>query len=299
MASVVRHGNSRAGVPFYGDCIMTPTRQPSDANMSNIRVHDWQTWQSFRSDRGAPPWIKVHRNLMTNAKWAALSDAEKGQLVSLWIAAADNEGVLPADPRVLRKICQLDENPNLEKLSKLGLIEGYDANVAPNGSQVDADMTHQIREDKIREEKSKQPLSKPSGSDYALEFEKVWKIYSRLNNTKKKKSFEKFVSRSKAGTLPEADKLIADINRQISEKQKAVTARKFVPEWPALDVWFNGDRWNDSFSSGPAVQVTDEVKQRRKEEMKAIEAKGYVFVGNNKWMDRTGKIIEEAQIERQ
>lgn len=87
-----------------------------------MQINDWNDWQSFRKDRGAPPWIKIHRSLMTNQKWAALSDSEKGQLVSLWIAAADTDGELPDSPAVLRKICQLDQEPNISKFIELGLV---------------------------------------------------------------------------------------------------------------------------------------------------------------------------------
>lgn len=90
--------------------------------MKKLRVHDWGVWQTFRTDRGAPPWIKVHRSLMTSQKWASLSDAEKGQLISMWIVAADNAGDIPADPFFLRKICQLDAEPDLEKFISLGFL---------------------------------------------------------------------------------------------------------------------------------------------------------------------------------
>jgi len=53
-----------------------------------MKVKNWQRWQNYRKDRGTPPWIKVHRNLMTNQEWAELTDAEKGQLVSIWLIAA-------------------------------------------------------------------------------------------------------------------------------------------------------------------------------------------------------------------
>ncbi len=83
--------------------------------MTTMRVTNWSKWQSYRRDRGAPPWIKVHRNLMSNAEWASLSDAEKGQLVSIWLVAADKGGEVPADANILRKVCQLDEPPNINK----------------------------------------------------------------------------------------------------------------------------------------------------------------------------------------
>lgn len=87
-----------------------------------MKIRDWETWQCYRRDRGTPPWIKVHRNLLSNQKWAKLSDAEKGQLVSLWIVAADSNGILPDDPKVLKKICQLDDEPNIKLFIELGLV---------------------------------------------------------------------------------------------------------------------------------------------------------------------------------
>lgn len=104
-----------------------------------LMMKNWDKWQTFRKDRGAPPWIKVHRRLMTNPEWAVLSDAEKGQLVSMWLVAADNNGRLPsADTLVLRKICQLDEAPNINKFKDLGFI---DEEVAPTRQPDDNQMT--------------------------------------------------------------------------------------------------------------------------------------------------------------
>jgi len=59
---------------------------------------------------------------MSNPEWAILTDSEKGQLVSLWIVAADKQGEIPGDPRILRKICLLDEEPNINKFIDLGFM---------------------------------------------------------------------------------------------------------------------------------------------------------------------------------
>ena len=54
---------------------------------------NWDKWQTYRKDRGQPPWIKIHRRLMRNPEWVSLTDAERGQLVSMWLLAADHDGV--------------------------------------------------------------------------------------------------------------------------------------------------------------------------------------------------------------
>ena len=101
--------------------------------MKYLRVKNWQKWQSYRKDRGTPPWIKVHRNLLTNPKWAVLSDADKGQLISIWMVAADNGGEVPDNSSVIRKICQLDSEPNMSKFKELGFL---DDERQPSGNQV-------------------------------------------------------------------------------------------------------------------------------------------------------------------
>jgi hypothetical protein len=133
--------------------------------MQKLLVNDWENWQTYRSDRGAPPWIKVHRNLLSNSKWATLSDAEKGQLVSIWIVAADNNGEVPNDARVLRKICQLDAEPDIVKFLKLGLLSCCDVNVASTWRQLDAPETE--TETETETDKSN-PLTPQGGK--ALDF---------------------------------------------------------------------------------------------------------------------------------
>lgn len=87
-----------------------------------LMVTNWDRWQTYRSDRGTPPWVKVHRKLLSNSEWAQLTDSEKGQLLSIWIVAADKDGEIPANPLVLRKVCQLDDEPNINKFIELGFL---------------------------------------------------------------------------------------------------------------------------------------------------------------------------------
>lgn len=93
-----------------------------------LYVHGWSEWQTYRKDRGSPPWIKIHKNVLTSRKWAVLSDQEKGHLVSIWLVAADNGGTIPGDAKVLQKICQLETEPDITRLVDLGLL---DANLTP------------------------------------------------------------------------------------------------------------------------------------------------------------------------
>lgn len=171
--------------------------------MNYLQVKDWDEHQSYRKDRGTPPWIKIHRRLMTSAKWAALTDSEKGQLVSLWIAAADKDGRIPADPLVLRKICMLDETPNINKFIDLGFLllecQPSDNQVTTNRQPNDAPET----ETEAETDKTNGSPAKPPNR-IEDDFEKLWKKYPKRNGSNpKKKALQSYRTRIKEHTKPE------------------------------------------------------------------------------------------------
>lgn len=112
--------------------------------MNYLKISNWDKWQSYRSDRGQPPWVKIHRRLLRSVSWHELGDAEKGQLVSMWMLAADRDGEIPANPLIIQKFCGLQKPPNLQLFIDLGFIE-RGANVTPERRQVDASVTPQFR----------------------------------------------------------------------------------------------------------------------------------------------------------
>jgi uncharacterized phage protein (TIGR02220 family) len=123
--------------------------------MNKVAVRNWERWQTYRSDRGTPPWIKIHRKLLSNPEWSTLSDSEKGQLVSIWIIAADKNGEIPSDPIVLRKVCSLDNQPDVNKFIRLGFLESFGCQdgvkMASTERQLDAPEERRGEESRIEE----------------------------------------------------------------------------------------------------------------------------------------------------
>ena len=120
-----------------------------------MKISNWDTWQTFRKDRGTPPWIKVYRNLLSNEQWVELTDSEKGQLVSIWILAADKDGTIPDSPKMIQRMAMLDTLPNLSKFIELGFLsttcqphDNQEINPCPQH-----DAPEKSREEKSREEK--------------------------------------------------------------------------------------------------------------------------------------------------
>jgi len=286
---------------------MTTKWQPNDNQVATIKIHDWEKWQTYRKDRGTPPWVKVHRNLMTSSKWAMLSDSDKGHLVSLWIAAADNGGNIPANPRVLKKICLLDEEPNIEKLINLGFLEGdipvgcqHDVNMTSKRRQRDAPETETEAETELNTLSENKPKKQTkTKKDYSEEFKNLWSIYGKLNGAKKAYSYKVYQARKKKKPdMPPVEDIISSIKAQIKDTERKRNRGQFVPEWPHLSTWINQDRWTDEVT-GIKTKEDIETDKKRKELHARMRAKGCVYIGGNKWMKKGGEIItSEADNER-
>ena len=118
--------------------------------MARIRITNWRRWQSYRSDRGQPPWIKVHRCTLRNPEWVSLEDYERGQLISIWMLAADYDGAIVTPDHVdtlekiaehIKQVCCMSKSPHLQTFINLGFIEKWrqsDAKPTPSRRQHDA-----------------------------------------------------------------------------------------------------------------------------------------------------------------
>lgn len=124
--------------------------------MSTLIIHNWDKWQSYRSDRGQPPWIKIHRECMRNIEWVGLSDAQRGQLVAIWLLAADRNGVIPASPSIIKKLCHLDTEPDLNMFIEQGFIDAPQAGVKLASSERQVDQPEKRREETETEADKKQ-----------------------------------------------------------------------------------------------------------------------------------------------
>ena len=147
-----------------------------------IKIKNWEKWQTYRADRGAPPWIKLHKSLRSNPEWNMLSDAEKGQLVSLWLLASDKEGFIPASPKMLKKICALDTEPDIKKFMQYQFVESTGVTVASPWRHRDAPETYS-KESDSKESDSKESDSKEADvkSIYVDSAVEIYNSFARQN----------------------------------------------------------------------------------------------------------------------
>ena len=199
-----------------------------------LRVRNWDKYQSYRKDRGQPPWIKVHRSLMRNAKWVGLTDVQKAHLVCIWLLAADENAHVLNNPALVQKLCFLDEQPDLEHFVSLGFLE----KCTPDDANTTTERRQHVQPEKRREETDK-AASPPCV--HAEHFGEFWDLYPRKQNrARAEKSFKR---------LKPSPELFAEIlealERQKASEQWQRDGGAYVPH---ASTWLNGRRWEDEIT---------------------------------------------------
>jgi hypothetical protein len=79
-----------------------------------------KNWHEFQHYKGRdPPWIKLHKRIMTDRQWHMLSGDDAKALIMLWLIASEHAGNLLADDDIAFKLHMKVEEilPLLERLN--------------------------------------------------------------------------------------------------------------------------------------------------------------------------------------
>jgi len=212
--------------------------------MEYLKIKNWSKWQTYRSDRGQPPWIKLHRCLMRNPEWVALSDAERGQLVGIWLLAADHDGAIPASTDLIQKLCYLETKPNINKFIELGFI-------CQNGVDV-ASRRRQDDQPKAETETETDTDTKKNNALFCQkDFDKFWLLYPIKRE--KKDVIILWKKMLKSNKLPKVDILITAIQNQTEWRKN--TTGEFRPDWKYPIRWLKKQCWEDEITQEPEIEA--------------------------------------------
>ena len=212
--------------------------------MEYLKIKNWSKWQTYRSDRGQPPWIKLHRCLMRNPEWVALSDAERGQLVGIWLLAADHNGAIPASTDLIQKLCYLETKPNINKFIELGFI-------CQNGVDV-ASRRRQDDQPKAETETETDTDTKKNNALFCQkDFDKFWLLYPIKRE--KKDVIVLWKKMLKSNKLPKVDILITAIQNQTEWRKN--TTGEFRPDWKYPIRWLKKQCWEDEITQEPEIEA--------------------------------------------
>lgn len=89
--------------------------------MRYLSIKDFEKHQHYKNRN--PPWIKMHRSILSDYAFGCLQDASKAHLMLLWLLASGLDNKIPYDLPWIQK--QLDANSpvDVEELILQGFIE--------------------------------------------------------------------------------------------------------------------------------------------------------------------------------
>jgi hypothetical protein len=100
------------------------------------RIVEWDRYQHYK-DRD-PPWIKLHRDLLTSQTWVTLSDASRVLAVACMLIAAGTDNRIPTSAEYLKRRAYLNKEPDFAPLVAAGFVELVnDGNVVADASKTE------------------------------------------------------------------------------------------------------------------------------------------------------------------
>lgn len=90
------------------------------ADESYLTVPNLEKWQHYK-DR-SPPWIKLHRDILNDYKFACLQDASKLHLLMIWLLASQMDNQIPYDAEWIAKKINATAPVDLELLISKGFL---------------------------------------------------------------------------------------------------------------------------------------------------------------------------------
>lgn len=86
-----------------------------------LRIKEWDKFQHYK-DRN-PPWIKLHRELLTSRTWVELDDAGRVLAIACMVLAAETGNKIPLDGSFIQRRAYLKSKPDVQCLISLGFAE--------------------------------------------------------------------------------------------------------------------------------------------------------------------------------
>lgn len=152
------------------------------SDCGKIRIRNWRKFQHYGNR--SPDWIKLHSQLLDNLDFRKLPDANKAQLVALWLLAArlhddpSTDAEVPAEAGYLSSLtgCKFTAQA-LKTLTLAGFVEP--ASIPLAGSAQAASLEKEREEEERREDS---PPTPPRGggvsrSEVSWRVEQAWSAH--------------------------------------------------------------------------------------------------------------------------
>jgi hypothetical protein len=204
-----------------------------------MRVKNWDRFQHYRDGRTLV-WIRLHKALLDNFDFAALSGDDAKVLILCWLVAAEKDGELPDVPALAFRL-RMDARKlgtSIRALVDRGFLESVPSCTNPVQENTDTPEVLVPREEteKRRDREEKRQSSAPADREAA--FERFWTAYPRKTaKTAARNAWKKLDPVN--GLL---DTIMAAVAAQSNSRQWLADGGRFIPH---ASTWLNNARWED------------------------------------------------------
>lgn len=91
-----------------------------EAGVKYLAVKNWEHYQHYHDRR--PPWIKLHQSLLDDHAFLRLSDANRSQMLLIWLIASRHNNRIPNDARYIAHAIQCTGKLQLKSLIDAGFL---------------------------------------------------------------------------------------------------------------------------------------------------------------------------------
>lgn len=213
--------------------------------MAHYRIARWADFQHYK-DRN-PPWIKLHRELLSSRTWVVLNDSERVLAVACMLLAAATENRIPDDPEYVQRVAYLTKLPDFAPLVKVGFLEfqqdaGELVNNASKAEQALADARPETEKRQRREETEENP-------DFAV----FWESFPPQRKGSKDNALKAW---KRATQRARKDEILNGLE---AYRRSSEVSGGFAKGAAA---WLNDDRWRSQYRppGAPAPKRLDQPK---------------------------------------
>lgn len=237
----------------------------------SYRIVDWSEKQHYK-DRN-PPWIKLHRKILTSYKYSRLSIASKALAPLLWVLASESDdiksGIITSDVNELSFKVHIDKDTIEKSVNEL-IENGFIEVVA--GCNQDASKLRQNSPPETETETETDTCASAKQIPVMHGFEQFWSSYPKKKNK---------------GDAEKAWRVIKPDSALVPRLIEAVEAAKRCSDWlkdggkyiPYPASWLRAKGWEDGDILPSAASAAPGPKPGDKAIINGVELTYYAGLG--------------------
>ena len=209
-----------------------------------MNVRNWDRFQHYHDGRTLV-WIRLHKSLLDNYDFAALSGDDAKVLVLCWLVAAEKDGELPDVPALAFRL-RMDPRKlgtSLRNLADKGFLESVPSCTKLVQKNTETPAVLLPREEESREEGETEERITCAPATRESAFETFWRAYPR--KTAKGEARKAWAKLDPVGGL--LDSIMAAVAAQSNSRQWLADNGRFIPH---ASTWLNQARWEDEVDNG-------------------------------------------------